>query len=103
MSGCGGKVGDLIRSQSILSACRDSEDFGFFLDTTSAPPRTLPAPSDPTDALICKSYPIHLCDKNPNPTNRKMPRTKNIMHNMTDSRLCVVRRVRPPADLLTTH
>jgi len=81
MSGCGGKVGDLIRSQSILSACRDSEDFGFF----RTQPVLLPALSAP-----------HLCDKNPNPTNRKMPRTKNIMHNMTDSRLCVVRRVRPP-------
>ena len=83
----GGKGGDLMRSQSILLAHRD---FGFWilLDTTSAVPRTLPYPSDPTDALICKSYSIHLCDKNPYPSNVNVQKTKNIVHNMADSRLC---------------
>ena len=55
------------------------------------------------DALICKSYSIHLCDKNPNPSNSNVQKTKNIVHNMADSRLCVVKRVWPPKDLLTAH
>ena len=49
------------------------------------------------------AYSIHFCDKNPNPSNLNVQKTKNIVHNMADSRLCVVKRVWPPTDLLTAH